>query len=104
MSYIQQVMDEEHRRLEALSKKYRDIIGSFPRGTASVKKRKGREYLYLARRVNGKVAFDYVGSLSSDKAREVLDRINERKSYEAKLNQVNRDLKDLGKILHGRKL
>lgn len=104
MGYIHQVMNDEHHRLEALSKKYRDLIGTFPKGTASVKKRKGGEYLYLASRKDGKVKFDYVGSLASDKAKEILDRINERKNYELKLKQVNRDLEDIGKIIHGRKL
>lgn len=104
MGYIQQVMNDEHQRLQALSKKYRDRIASFPKGAVSVKKRKDREYLYLANRKDGKVRFDYIGPMASDKAKEALARISERKACEAKLKQVNRDLKNIGKIIHGRKL
>jgi hypothetical protein len=58
MGYIHQVMNDEYQRLKPLSEKYRVKIESFPKGTASVKKRKDREYLYLARRKDGKVKFD----------------------------------------------
>ena len=104
MGYIHQVMNDEYQRLKALSKKYRDKIESFPKGTVSAKKRKDREYLYLARRKDGKVKFDYIGPMASDKAQKVLAKIGERKQYEARLKHVNRDLKDIGKIIHGRKL
>ena len=70
----------------------------------SVKKRKDRKYLYLARRKDGKVKFDYIGPMASEKAQKVLAQVNERKHYETRLNQVNRDLKDIGKVIHGRKL
>lgn len=104
MSYIHQVMNDEHQRLKALSQKYRDKIKSFPKGTVSVKKRKDREYLYLARRKEGKVKFEYIGPMASDKAQKALALVGERKRFEARLKQVNRDLKDIGKIIHGRKL
>lgn len=104
MGYIHQVMNEEHRRLQDLSKKYREKIGSYPQGAVSIKKRRDQEYLYLAKRKDGKVRFDYIGSIVSDKAKDILARIEARKQYELKLKQVNRDLKEIGKIIHGRKL
>jgi len=80
MGYIHQVMDNEHQRLKALSQKYRDKIESFPKETVSVKKRKNREYLYLARRKDGKVKFDYIGPMASDMAQKVLALISEKKT------------------------
>jgi hypothetical protein len=83
MGYIHQVMDNEHQRLKALSQKYRDKIESFPKETVSVKKRKNREYLYLARRKDGKVKFDYIGPVASGMAQKVLALISEKKHYAA---------------------
>jgi hypothetical protein len=42
--------------------------------------------------------------MASEKAQKVFAKIGERKQYETRLKQVNRDLKDIGKIIHGRKL
>ena len=63
MSYIKSIMQEEHRRLQALYQKYSDKIDALPKGTVSIKKRKNAEYLYLANRRNKKVKFDYIGSV-----------------------------------------
>ena len=104
MSYIKNIMQEEHQRLQALSQKYNDKIALYPKGTISIKKRNKQNYLYLARRQDGKVKFDYIGSVASEKAQNILDQINARKQYESKLKQVQRDLKEIGKVIHGRKL
>lgn len=104
MSYIKHIMQEEHERLQALCRKYRDEIASFPRGAVSIKKRNRNEYLYLASRRGGKVKFDYIGSVGSEKARQVMEQVNQRKSYESKLKQVQSDLKEIGKVIHGRKI
>lgn len=104
MSYIKQVMQEEHQRLQALCQKYMDKIDTFPKGTVSIKKRNNAEYLYLASRQGGKVRFHYIGAVGSEKAREIMDQLNERKKYELKLKQVKDDLKEVGKVIHGRKI
>ena len=104
MSYIKNIMMEEHQRLQALSKKYSDIIASFPRGAASIKKRNNHDYLYLASRKDGKVTFNYIGPVASEKTREILEQVNARKQYELKLKQVNQDLKEIERVVHGRKI
>jgi hypothetical protein len=104
MSYIKNILQEEHRRLQALCQKYMDKIDSLPKGTVSVKKRNKSEYLYLASRQGGKVRFIYIGSVASEKARKLMDQISDRKSYELKLKQVKNDLKEIGKVLNGRKI
>ena len=45
MSYIKNIMQEEHQRLQALRKKYIGEIDSLPKGTVSIKKRNKSEYL-----------------------------------------------------------
>ena len=104
MSYVKNIMQEEHQRLRALSRKYSDKIASLPRGTVSIKKRHNSDYLYLACRRNGKVKFDYIGPAGSDKARQVMEKVKDRKDYEKKLRQVKSDLKEIEKVIHGRKI
>lgn len=104
MSYIKSIMQEEHHRLQALCQKYLDKIDSFPKGAVSIKKRNQNEYLYLASRQGGKVKFNYIGSVASEKALKIVDQVNLRKDYESKLKQVKSDLKEIGKVIHGRKI
>ena len=104
MSYIKSIMQEEHRRLQALYQKYSDKIDALPKGTVSIKKRKNAEYLYLANRRNKKVKFDYIGSLGSENARKILEQVKFRKDYEGKLKQVKGDLREIEKVIRGRKI
>lgn len=104
MSYIKNIMQEEHQRLQALYQKYIDKIDSLPKGTVSIKKRNKSEYLYLARRREGKVTFDYIGAVGSENARKILEQIKFRKDYERKLKQVKGDLREIDKVLRGRKI
>ena len=90
MSYIKNIMQEESQRLEALYQKYNDKIAAYPKGTVSVKKRNRQEYLYLASRDKGKLKFNYIGSVTSEKAIKILEQIDIRKNYEKKLRQVGR--------------
>lgn len=97
-------MQEEHMRLQALFQKYIDTIDSLPKGTVSIKKRNKSEYLYLANRQGGKVKFNYIGSVTSEKAIEILEKVSMRKRYEDKLKQIKYDLKEIGRIINGRKI
>jgi hypothetical protein len=104
MSTIRNIMQEEHQRLQALYQKYTVKIDSLPKGTVSIKKRNKGEYLYLASRHDGKVKFDYIGSVGSESARKILEQLELRKDYELKLKQVKNDLREIEKVLHGRKI
>ena len=104
MSYIKNIMQEEYQRLEDLYQKYSDKIDLYPKGTVSVKKRNKQDYLYLARRENGKLKFNYIGSIASEKVIKILEQIDIRKNYEKKLKQVKEDLKEIRKVIHGRKI
>jgi hypothetical protein len=104
MSYIKNIMQEEHQRLQALCQKYIEKIDSLPKGAVSIKKRNKGEYLYLARRRDGKVKFDYIGSVASENARKILEQVKFRKDYEGKLKQVKGDLREIEKVIRGRKI
>ena len=104
MSYIKNIIQEEYQRLQALYQKYLDTIDALPKGTVSIKKRNKREYLYLASRRNRKVRFDYIGPVGSENARKILEQFELRKDYELKLKQVRADLRQIEKVIHGRKV
>ena len=81
-----------------------DKIDALPKGTVSIKKRNNGEYLYLASRRNRKVKFHYIGSIGSENARKILEQVKLRKDYELKLKQVKGDLREIEKVIHGRKI
>ncbi|MDM8538986.1 hypothetical protein QUF70_19720 [Desulfobacterales bacterium HSG17] len=104
MSYLKSILEEEHQRLKALSEKYQATVLSYPRGSISLKKRRQKEYLYLAYRQNNNVKFEYIGPADSKKAEAVIKKIDLRKNYEDKLKQVKKDLTEIEKAIHGRKI
>lgn len=101
MGYLKSILDEEYRRLKALVEKYLTEINQFPKGSVSLKKRGEREYLYLSYRRGGKVISEYVGSVTSEKAKRVLKQIERRKLFEKKLRQAAENLAEVEKALHG---
>lgn len=104
MSYVKSILQEEYDRLSELSKEYHARIKVFPKGSVSIKPRKGIKYLYLAFRKEGKVCFDYIGPVSSSKADDIIKKIDERNQYISKLKQVKQDMKEIKKALNGRKI
>jgi hypothetical protein len=69
------------------------------RGCTSIKKRNKSEYLYLASRRDGKLKFDYVDSVGSENAREIMEKVKLRKDYELKLKHVKDDLRCIEKMI-----
>ncbi|MDM8551462.1 hypothetical protein QUF72_15355 [Desulfobacterales bacterium HSG2] len=104
MSYLRSIIIEEYQRLRALSDKYRAEIEYLPKGSVSVKTRRQRKYLYLAYRQKNRVRFRYIGSVDSENAREVMRKVGLRKQYEEKLRKVRKDLAEIERIIHGRKI
>ena len=104
MSYLKSVLHEEYQRLKALVKKYNNEISALPRGSISIKKRNQKEYVYLAYRKKENVKFEYIGSISSEKSKNVVKKVKLRKGYEIKLKQVRKDLQEIEKVINGRKL
>jgi len=104
MSYLKSVLQEEYERLKALLEKYNDEISALPHGSISIKKRNQKEYVYLAYRKKGNVKFEYIGSISSEKSKNVVKKVKLRKGYEIKLKQVRKDLQEIEKVINGKKL
>ena len=99
MSYLKGVLQEEYERLKALQKKYNNEISALPHGSISIKKRNQKEYVYLAYRKKRNVKFEYIGSLSSEKSKNMIKKVKLRKEYEIKLKQVKKDLEEIQKVI-----
>jgi hypothetical protein len=104
MSYLKSVLQEEYERLKALLEKYNNEISALPHGSISIKKRNQKEYVYLAYRKKENVKFEYIGSISSEKSKNVVKKVKLRKESEIKLKQVRKDLEEIKKVINGRKL
>ncbi len=104
MSILKDVLKDEYKRLNSLVQWYKQQIASLPKGSISIKRRKGREYLYINYRQKDKVKSDYVGYISSEKATEMIIKIKQRKDYENELKAVKNDLKELERALYGKKI
>jgi hypothetical protein len=104
MSYLKSVLHEEYERLKALIEIYNNEISALPHGSISIKKRNQKEYVYLAYRKKENVKFEYIGSISSEKSKNVVKKVKLRKESEIKLKQVRKDLEEIKKVINGRKL
>ena len=103
MSIIKGILEEELERLKELSVFYEEKISEAVRGSISVKERGGKRYLYLVRREDKKVIFDYVGKDSPEVRNALNERIRQRKEYQAKLRQVKENLKEVKRSLRGKR-
>lgn len=103
MAMVFDILEEERNRLINLKEKYERQLSDLPKGTLSRKKRGNREYVYLAYRKSGKVKFDYVGPEDSEAAKELTDKIANRKDLEDKLRQVNENLTEVERGLRGKR-
>jgi hypothetical protein len=103
MSVIRGILEEERDRLEELSVFYKEKIAEAPRGSISVKERGGKRYIYLARREDKKIIFEYVGKDVPEVRNALNERIRQRKEYQAKLRQARENLKEVKRALRGKR-
>ncbi len=103
MSVIRGILEEECDRLEELSVFYKEKIAEAPRGSISVKGRGGKKYIYLARREDKKIIFEYVGKDVPEVRNALNERIRQRKEYQAKLRQARENLKEVKRALRGKR-
>lgn len=103
MSAIKAVLKEELNRLKILARKYKQELRILPKGSISKKERRGRHYAYLAFRKGDRVYFNYLGKPQSEKVIAIELKIRSRKEYESRLRRVAREIRDLEKIVYGRK-
>jgi len=64
---------------------------------------KGNEYAYLAFREGKKVVQKYLGSIHKPEVQEVVKQGEERKRIKSEYREVKKDLKEIERMLGGRK-
>lgn len=102
MSTIFHVMKEEYDRLIEAQKAYKCNIEKMPQGSPRIKHIRNCDYLYLARREGQKVIYDYMGPANSEHAHTILEQIQRRKRFETLLKDIQKNLKDVKKVLRGK--
>jgi hypothetical protein len=103
MSVIIGILEDELKRLEELSSFYKQKIAEMQKGSISIKERAGKKYLYLARRENKKVVFQYAGKDSPEIRNPLLEKVYQRKEYQSKLKQVQANLNEVKRALRGKR-
>lgn len=102
MAVIFHVLKEEFERLQETESGYSKAIADMPRGTPKIQQRRNKDYLYLEYRDGGKIIHDYIGPQDSEKAKDILEKVAQRKRYEKLLKETNTALKDVRKVLRGK--
>lgn len=103
MAIVHDILEDERKRLLELKKQYEDQLTDLPKGSISIKKRRGRNYCYLAFRDEDKVRFKYLGLPESEAVAEMKSSLSRRKDIEANLKQVRQSLQEIERSLRGRK-
>ena len=104
MSSIKTIIQEEFERLVKLQKRYEEEISQLPVGSLSIKKRSGKEYAYIAYREKEKVKTDYIGTADSSEVEKLRGLILKRKELEELLRATKKRLKEVEKVLDGKKI
>lgn len=101
MSIMKHIIQEELERQKSLKERYTEILNGFPKGSISVKNRRGKPYAYLAFREGPKVKFKYIGKDTSNKVEELKAQIAKRNHYKELAKEVDKNLEELEKMLNG---
>jgi hypothetical protein len=102
MSVIFHVLKEEFNRLLETESSYMNALAAMPKGTPRFRQIREKKYLYLEYRVGNRVLHDYIGSDESDKTKDILEKVAQRKRYEKLLKDTKMALKDVRKVLRGK--
>lgn len=102
MSIIFGIMKEEYSRLDEAQIVYREKISCEIKGSPRIKHIGKKDYLYLVKRKDDKVIYKYIGEIHSAKAVSALESIKRRRKNEESLKKVQKDLKEVKKVLRGK--
>ena len=97
--FIKDMLNEELQNSLQIKNDYEQAINALPRGALVRKLIGGRPYYYLAHREGARVVFDYLGALSDDEIRMHEDAKQSRARYRQRLNEVNKQIRFLQKVL-----
>lgn len=104
MGAVKGVLKEEYRRLESLEKRYLREIAKLQlqKGSLQEKVIKGVRYPYWVSSRKSKVRYRYLGNLQENKLKQLKEKLVLRKKYQALLKEVQKNKKQIFKIVHGK--
>jgi len=103
MGVIKGVLKEELENSIRLKDGYKKALKKYPGGSIVKKRIRGRDYYYLAFREGRKIKFVYKGkSLSKEFMAELKKSKDMRKKYKKLIQDLNRRIKYLKKVLNGK--
>lgn len=102
MGVIFHVLKEEFERLVETESSYTKAIATLPKGTPRIRQMRKKKYLYLEYRSSDRVKHDYIGPQNSEKAKDVLEKVAQRRRYEKLLKETKSALKEVRKALRGK--
>jgi len=102
MAVIFHVLKEEFERLLETERSYAKAIADMPRGAPRIQQRRNKRYLYLEYRDGSRVVHDYIGQQDTNKSKNVLEKVAQRRRYEKLLKETKTALKEVRKALRGK--
>lgn len=96
---IESILIEEHHKLTWKISRLKQECSQRPKGSLVAKRRGNYEYVYMVKRVNGRVVTEYLGKAGSWKVKGLEAKIAERKRYQEELAKAEEDIRTLEKIM-----
>ncbi len=99
MSVLKGVLKEEEARLKEARGGYEREIAKLPKGSIQLKRIKERDYAYRAYRKGRRVVYEYLGDLKPEELKNVKQKIELRRRYEANLRKVRENLREVRRMV-----
>jgi len=99
---IKGVLAEELENSLRMKKEYEQALIRLPQGCLAVKKIRGHEYYYLAKRIGKKVKYIYKGKISDKEKKKYDEAKLLRAKYRKLLSQVKKQIRFLRSSLRGK--
>jgi hypothetical protein len=102
MSYFITTTMREMKKMSVLRDAYEKQLEELPRGSLQIKKRKDKQYYYLAYRDNDKVVSQYAGN--NEKTISYLkEQLERRKGIERLLRSIKKEIAIMNKAMEAAK-
>ena len=96
---IESILTEEFQKLSRKIFRLRQECSQRPKGSLVVKRRGNYDYVYIVKRVDGRVVTEYLGKAGSWRVKGVEAKVAERRRYQAELAVAEADMAKLEKIM-----
>ena len=100
MTYVENVLLKEKKRLLTLKDHYEELVSVLPKGSIQKRPRGDCVYYYRAYRNGDRVISEYVGN-TEEAALDLREQIEKRKHMKRVIAKIQKELKVIDKITEG---